>query len=76
MQDTISKHIHTLFSELPVSDTCTWDGTEVVGTGRFTQVMPCGEPTVGAGLFCLPGHTKCQYHSICERHKQPLSNWI
>lgn len=61
----------TQSEKLPVADRCTWPGTEWEGD----KLLACGEPTVGAGMFCDPIHKVCQYHSVCERHKKKLENW-
>ena len=59
------KLLHFVFPLLPISDTCTWYGTEWNGK----EPKPCGEPTIGAGMFCDDNDPKwCGYHSLCERH--------
>ncbi len=70
-----SKQLHTNFQSLPVSDTCTWPGTNWVGEGKNAKLLPCVEETVGAGLFCDPTHTLCEYHSVCKRHKKAIETW-
>lgn len=71
----ISSILHDTFDSLSVGETCSWYGTKYQGTGKDAMLLPCGEPTVGAGLFCDPGHIQCSYHSLCERHKQPVNDW-
>ena len=62
--------LHTAFQILPIADTCTWYGTTWEGTGQDAVLIPCGAPTIGAGVFCNPSHTRCTYHSLCERHSR------
>lgn len=70
------KCITELFDSLPISKTCTWPGTKWVGEGTKAKILPCGEPTVGAGHFCDPTYKDCEYHSLCERHsKRKLESW-
>jgi hypothetical protein len=66
---TVSSLLHTIFDLLPVKETCEWYGTEWSGEGKEAKCLPCGEPTVGNGLFCDPHHVRCVVMSVCERHK-------
>jgi len=61
---------HKAFSTYVARDTCTWPGTKWEGTGANVRLLPCGEPSVGAGLFCDPDHRHCEIHTVCERHSR------
>ena len=59
----------TKFVVLPVGETCTMPGVE----WNEDKVLPCGEVTIGAGVFCFGDHKQCSYESVCERHKKLLN---
>lgn len=70
-----TEELHQNFEALPVSETCTWPGTEWENTGGKSKLKPCGNLTIGAGIFCDPLHLYCQYYSVCKRHKGTISFW-
>lgn len=60
-----------LLQLLPVGDTCEWWGTKWIDDPESKsgkKLAPCGEPTVGKGLFCDPTHSLCSVKDVCERH--------
>ncbi len=56
---------HRAFKTYEVKDSCTWYGTSWSESGNL---LPCSQPSVGAGLFCTPDHKNCEIHSLCENH--------
>ena len=72
MMKKIDNPIHAVFKHLDIEERCTWPGTKWDGTA----LLDCGEPTIGAGLFCDPTHEDCGYYSLCKRHaSRPIERW-
>lgn len=72
------KMMSLLFEQHKTGTTCQWWGTtweKDPESKSGMRLMPCGEPTVGTGLFCSMNHELDEIIDVCERHMGTAEYW-
>lgn len=67
-----------VFALHETNDKCQWWGTtweKDPEAKSGMKLLPCGEPTVGTGLFCSMTHDLDEVIDVCERHAATAKYW-